>query len=190
MSDKKEETKTSIFDKFSFFKKLKTVKHIEIIIFVIFILIALLIAFSGSSPFSFLFNSNSKTQAVSTNDYSYFSTLDYVSAQEEKLTNLIQGIEGAGNVQVMLSVKSVGEIIYAKNIEEKIIQSSTTKTESIVFVTKDGQQEPLVLYEKLPVFNGVVVISQGAKDVKVKLNIISAVQTATGLSVENINVLV
>ena len=187
MSDKKEESKGTILDKIPFLKKLKTVKHIEIIIFAIFIIIALLIAFSGSNPFSFLSSNESKQTTTS---YSYFSTLDYVRTQEEKMTNLLKDIDGVNDVKVMLSIKSSGEIIYAKNIEEKTSQSVTTKTESIVFVSSNGESKPLILMEKLPEFNGAVIVTESAKDVKVKLNIISAVQTALGIASDSINVLV
>lgn len=189
MSDKKEDTKSTILDKIPFLKKLKTIKHIEIIIFAIFIIIALLIAFSGSNPFSFL-TSTSGEQTVETSTYSYFSTLDYIRSQEEKLTSLLKNVDGVENVQVMLSVKNAGEIVYAKNIQEKTVGSTTTKTESVVFVTNDGKSTPLILMEKLPEIAGVVVISQGAKDVKVKLNIVSILSTALGLSSDKINVLV
>ena len=188
MSDKKEESKGTILDKIPFLKKLKTVKHIEIIIFAIFIIIALLIAFSGSNPFSFL--SSNESKQTTTTSYSYFSTLDYVRTQEEKMANLLKDIDGVNDVKVMLSIKSSGEIIYAKNIEEKTSQSVTTKTESIVFVSSNGESKPLILMEKLPEFNGAVIVTESAKDVKVKLNIISAVQTALGIASDSINVLV
>ena len=187
MSEKKEEAKATILDKIPFLKKLKTIKHIEIIIFAIFIIIALLIAFSGSNSFSFLTNSESKQ---TTSSYSYFSTLDYVRSQEEKMANLLKDIDGVKDVKVMLSIKSSGEIIYAKNIEEKTSQSVTTKTESIVFVSSNGESKPLILMEKLPEFNGAVIVTESAKDVKVKLDIISAVQTALGITSDCINVLV
>lgn len=190
MSDKKEDVKQTIFDKIPFLKKLKTIKHIEIIIFAIFIILALLIAFSGNNTFGFLSNSSSKSNIASENNYSYFSTLDYVKSQEESLTNLLKGIDGVKDVKVMLSIKSSGEIIYAKNVEEKTDKSGTTKSEKIVFVTTNGESKPLILMEKLPEFNGVVIVTESAKDVKIKLDIISAVETILGLSSENINVLV
>ena len=190
MSEKNEDMKQTIFDKIPFLKKLKTIKHIEIIIFAIFIILALLIAFSGSNAFSFLSSSSSKSSEASESTYSYFSTLDYVKSQEDNLTNLLTGIDGVKNVKVMLSVKSSGEMIYAKNLEEKTDKLGTTKTESIVFVTTNGVSKPLSLMEKLPEFNGAVIVTESAKDVKIKLSIISAVETLLGLSSENINVLV
>lgn len=190
MSDKKEDMKQTIFDKIAFLKKLKTIKHIEIIVFAIFIILALLIAFSGNNTFKFLNINSSKSNTESSSTYSYFSTLDYVKSQEDKIIDLLQGIDGVKNVKVMLSVKNPGEIIFAKNIEEKTNQSGTIKTESIVFVNTDGESKPLVLMEKLPEFSGAVIITESAKDVKIKLSIISAVETALSLTSENINVLV
>lgn len=191
MSDKKEKDGfLKIIEKIPFIKKLKTIKHIEIIIFVLFILIALLILFGGN--FKMGTNSTEKT-SVSSSFSTYFSTTDYLKQTEEKLKNVLSRIEGAGNIEVMLSAETSGEIVYAKNTHEETTtdkNSNTVKTvtESIVFINVDGEEKPLILSEILPKINGVVIVAKGASDINVKLNITIATQTLLGLSGDKINV--
>lgn len=192
MSDGKKTDKVQGFlDKLPIIKKLKSIKHIEIIIFVIFLLIAFLIMFGGSNIFSF--GSTSFIQETASTSYTYFSTSAYLRDTENNLKTILQGIDGAGEVNVMISAKSAGEIVYATNTEEitttdKNSNVITTKNETIIFTTKDGVSQPLVLKEILPEISGVVIVAKGASDTKVKLNIITATQTLLGISSDLINV--
>lgn len=191
MSKNEEKNINSLFDKIPFLKKLKTIKHIEIIIFVLFLIIMLLITFGGNlSIFSSSKTENSVTASSAT--FTYFSTSDYLKETEDKLKTILENIDGAGNVKVMICAKTAGELVYAKNTEEKTTSSGSQKTtittSNIVMVTKDGLSQPLVLMEILPTISGVVVVADGARNVDVKLNIISAVETILGLPSTAINV--
>ena len=191
LSNNEEKKNESVFDKIPFIKKLKTIKHIEIIIFVLFLIIILLIIFGGNFN---IFSSSKTTNTGQTTQVksTYFSTNDYLKETEAKLKTILQSIDGAGKVDVMICAKTAGEIVYAKNTEEKTTssgsQKTTTTTNNIVMVTKDGLSQPLILMEILPTISGVVVVADGARNVDVKLNIISAVETVLGLPSTAINV--
>ena len=113
---------------------------------------------------------------------------------ESKLCGVIQNIKGVGNVKVMISVASGGEIIIANSVEEKSIVSSDGESKNVttvktpIIVTDNGTSKPIILMEMLPKIQGVIVVASGAEDVNIKLNIISAVETITEISSKNIQV--
>ena len=122
----------------------------------------------------------------------FTSGLDYINQIEEKLENVLGSIKNAGKTSVMISVDSSPKLTIATNIEEKSVTTSsgttvTTVTEPII-ITKNGESNPLVLMETLPEIKGVIVVSAGASDVKVKLDIITAVKALLNIPSSSIEV--
>lgn len=162
----------------SFVKKLKSIKHIEVIILVIFFLVLLLICFGGGGFVST--HSNSTEQASTTS--SYLSTKEYVQSVENRLKSVLKNIQNVGDVDVLLSVSGSVQTIFAT--EQTTTNGKTT--ENIILVNS----QPVVVSEKLPEINGVVIVSSGAKDTKVKLDIIMLVQTLIDIKADKIQVFV
>ena len=190
MSDEKKQTK----DKFEwlknlgFLKKLKQVKHIGFIVTMIFVLILLIILFGN-----FNFSSSSAIK-VSSSDSAYTNSVEYVQQMEDKLKNLIAKIKGTGNVEVMLTLDSGTSIVLASNDETKTTSngnsSTTTVSANPIILKQNGNNLPVVVEEVIPKIKGVVIVSSGAKDVNVRLNILNAVQTLTGLTNSQIQILI
>ena len=99
---------------------------------------------------------------------------------EEKLKNILSQIEGAGEVDVMITYESSEEIQPAFNTnttteETKEVDQQggertvTTSSENKTMITSSSNQ---------PKINGVIVVATGAKDLTVKETLYSAVQTA------------
>ena len=122
----------------------------------------------------------------------YTTSLDYVDRIEEKLEVLLSNIKGAGKTEVMISIDSSPQLVIAENVEEKSVTTSSGTTVTVVtspiLVTEKGESNPLVLQETLPEIKGVLIVSQGAKDIQVKLNIISAVTTLLGIDCNSVQV--
>lgn len=186
--DKKQKGSLKSIGELSFVKKLKNIKHIEIIIVVIFILILLLICFGGSGLS--VFSKSAETSSNLSQSTTLVSTTEYVKTMESKLENLLSSIKGAGNVQVMISIDSSVEMKFAT--DETITTSGQTveKETKLVLVEVDGTNEPVIISQKLPSINGIVVVCSGASDTKVKLDIINAIQTLLNLESSNIQVFV
>lgn len=126
----------------------------------------------------------------------YTTTAEYVASLENKLETVLESIKGAGNVKVMVSVDSGPELIFATNSDENTtttttnadsVTNVTVQKEPIIISTSNGD-EPLILYEKLPEIKGVIVVSSGANDTYVKLQLISAVQAVLGINSSQIEV--
>ena len=190
MSEEKKQSK----DKFewlknlNFMKKLKQVKHIGLIITIIFILILLIILFGN---FNFSTASSISANVSST---TYTTSSEYVTAMEDKLKNLISKIKGSGNVEVMITLDSGTSVVLASNDETVTTTSggasTTTVSANPIIIEQSGTNMPVIVEEILPKIKGVVIVSSGAKDINVRLNILNAVQTLTGLTNSQIQILV
>ena len=192
MSEKSKEKESFRFLKnWSFIKNLKQVKHIGLIITIIFILILLIILFGN---FSFLNLTNSSINTSHNKVYTYTSSSEYASDLEYKLKTIISKIKGAGNVDVMITLESGTNLLLASNDETKSVNSggdtTTTVSASPIILEQNGDSSPLVIGEVLPKIKGVIVISSGASDISVRLNILNAVQTLLDLQDSQIQILV
>ena len=177
--DEKKKTKLNIFE------KLKNIKHIEIIVIAIFCAILLLIY---STSFS-----TKKTENVTTTT---LTTEEYATYLENKLTSVLGHIQGAGKVNVMITLSCGIEYVYTKNTEEVTTNSQssgtskTTKTEDLVFVSVSGKSTPVILKQNLPKVSGVIIVASGAKNINVRLELQKAVEALLDVQVENIEILV
>jgi len=125
--------------------------------------------------------------------YKYKTTMEYCSELETKLENVLSQIKGAGQVKVMLSVDGSPEFVYATDSDTKVSNtnngSTTTSSTSPIIVQTNGNSEPLILTENLPIVKGVIVVSSGASDIGIKIDILQAVSTLLDISTEKISVL-
>ena len=176
----------------SFIKKLKSIKHIEIIIVVIFVLLLLLICFGNSNTFGFLssISSTSSSKTENTAQTYYFDTSEYVLNLENKLKNVLSQIKNSGKVEVMISVDDSAQLTFAT--DDIITTSGQTieQQKKVILIESNGKSVPIIIGEKPPNINGIVIVSSGACDAKVKLDIISAVETLIDIDSSKIQVLV
>lgn len=185
MEENKEKEKKKPF---GFLKKFKNIKGFEIVIVVVLIAVMLLIAF-GSFDFS-------KSKEKSSVEVSLAEA--YASELESKLNGVLSNIKGAGNVSTMITLEGGYELTIGYYTEEKtttgtnggVSTENKTVTENVIYVTENGQEVPLVLYKKNPVIKGVVIVSSGAGDMNVKLDLIRAAQTLLNIDSSCIEVFV
>ena len=112
----------------------------------------------------------------------------YIEMLENKLEQTIEGMEGAGNVHVMITLENGGEKILDKNqpyessmekVKEdgKESEHSTMQSDSeTVLIDVDGNTGPIVIQERYPKIAGVVVVCEGGDNMKLVLDIKEAIQ--------------
>ena len=106
------------------------------------------------------------------------------------LSEILESVEGAGRVQVLLSIASGEKTVYQTN--EDITTSEDNKSEKIeTVITTDSQRNESGLINQVnpPTYLGAIVVCQGADSPTVKLAIMQAVSKITGLGSDCICVL-
>jgi stage III sporulation protein AG len=130
------------------------------------------------------------------------SKTEYVSELEDRLIGILAEIQNAGKVSVMITLKTGTEIIPAKDesitdktTDEKDVEGGTRNinekntTDQVVFMNdQGGTSKPLVLKEVNPEIKGVIIVAEGAKDPKVKLQLTEAVQTVLDVPAYRVSV--
>lgn len=173
--------------KIAFWDKIKNIKHFEIIIVVVFCAILLLIY---SSTFSSTKSEENTLTALTTEEYAQYL--------ENKLSNVLSQINGAGNVSVMVTLSCGVEYVYATNTTEETTSQTvggttttqTTITEELILVSQSGRDSPIIIRENLPKVSGVLVVSSGASNISVMLELQKAVMALLEIDAEDIEILV
>jgi len=108
-----------------------------------------------------------------------------VESMERQLEDILGRIDGAGEVSVMLTVRTGMERILA---EDGTVRPDGQTRETVVVSTGGGKQEAVLLTQRYPTFQGALVVCTGGEDAGVKLLITQAVSALTGLSSGHISV--
>lgn len=112
--------------------------------------------------------------------------------EEERLSRLLSQVKGAGEVQVMLSIRSAGETVYQQDQTKVTAQGGDQKEEiqnsTVLYGTGSGKESALIRKKLGPVYEGAIVLCQGADDPTVKLALVQAVSGLTGLGADRITV--
>ena len=120
----------------------------------------------------------------------------YAQELEEKLKVLVSRITGEENPEVLVSLESTEEVVYANMLDQsndrsentegddrqKTQEKSDTKQNYILIEEADGSQKALVVTTLSPSVRGVVVATAYADDPQAREDITQAVTTALNLS--------
>ncbi len=117
---------------------------------------------------------------------------DALSVEESRLSSLLSQVEGAGQVKVMLSLSSGSETIYQTDINSTMISGDQSETHieetTLLYDVGSGTQAPLIRKQSAPVYQGALILCQGADDPAVRLALTQAVSGLTGLGADRITV--
>ena len=111
-----------------------------------------------------------------------------LSALEEKLSQTLSKVEGAGEVTVTLSVKNGMEQVLASDRTTSVTERGSSVEEETVLVNSGGSQEAVLLTQRYPTFQGALVVCQGGDDAEIRLTLTQAVSALTGLGADRITV--
>ena len=109
---------------------------------------------------------------------------------EERLGQILTQVDGAGEVQVFLTVASGEQTIYQTNDTLSQNDNSTNSQIDTVTVTDSDRNEiGLIRQVNPPQYQGAIVVCSGADSPAVRLAVVDAVSKATGLSSDKISIL-
>ena len=99
---------------------------------------------------------------------------DFAQTMQTKLAKVLSRIEGAGEVEVFLTVASEGEKVVATESVGKLGRNGDD-------VARVSGGEPVILEVLTPEITGVLIVAEGADDLGVRFNLIEA--TASVLNI-------
>lgn len=122
----------------------------------------------------------------------------YIAALENKLEQTIEGMEDAGKVDVMITLKDNGEKILDKNQPYESEEETNTEenkeskknriqnNQETVLVETEGNTEPIIVRELYPDIEGVVVVCEGGDNSALTVKIKEAVQALFSIDAHKI----
>lgn len=127
----------------------------------------------------------------------------YIRQQEKKLAQILEKVDGIGEVEVMITAKASKEKITLKDVpyqrtetnEQDSGGGTRQKTEisseetSVMDKQKDGEETPYVTKELQPEIEGVIVIASGAKNPQIEAEINEAVVALFSVPAHKIKVM-
>ncbi|MCL2401112.1 MAG: stage III sporulation protein AG [Oscillospiraceae bacterium] len=114
--------------------------------------------------------------------------------QERRIAYALSQIDGAGEVTVVLTLRSSGQRVLAQDIRSTGRSSggdaeNTELTESTVIISAGSQQQsPVALKYIYPEYLGALIVAEGADNATVRLELMNAVASLTGLGTDRITV--
>ena len=191
-------------------KKWKKMKKDQwLILFLAGVLLLVVAMPAGKSSSKTAKQQNAQTEIAQTNGTGS-GKLDYEKTLETRLAQILEGMDGVGNVQVMITFQDQGESVVEKDVTMRQDagtgssgQASTDGTteslgmgnsgsressESTVFAQSDGDETPFVNKEILPKIDGVLIVAEGGADASVRKNISEAVEALFGLDTHKIKI--
>lgn len=163
--------------------KLKTIKNIEIIIGIVIICIVALI-------YSTVTVNKGKTPKAETVKETESSGI--TAEIEKKLEEILSEIKGAGKVKVMITYETTAELVTAGTVNTHTNSSAggATKTETItpIIVNNNGKSELIILKEIMPEIEGVIIVAEGASDIRVRMELMRAARAVLDIDANAIEI--
>lgn len=124
---------------------------------------------------------------------------EWIEYHERKLQQALSAVSGVGNTKVLITVKSDGQSLIEKDVEEEELLSAAEdsanetqkkRSESTVYEKKNsGTEQPFVTETLLPEISGVLIIAQGGGDAKIQNEITEAAMALFGVDAHKIKVM-
>ena len=118
-----------------------------------------------------------------------------LEAFEQQICSSLSAIDGVGRIEVMLSLETGEESVYASDVTQSSQSSgenaSSENYQSTMSILSDGSygERPVLVTSNYPTFRGAVIICDGADDSRVQLELTEAMSSLCGISSDHISVL-
>lgn len=130
------------------------------------------------------------------------SQASYEANMEKRLKTILSNVEGAGNVEVMLTISYGKEIVLANDTvtqqnesDEKDNAGGTRNNKNysqekktVMYTPSNGNSEPVVLKEIEPKIEGIIIVAEGGDNIVVQQNLIKASQALFNIPAHKIEV--
>ena len=114
---------------------------------------------------------------------------DQMISISEELSAILGQIRGVGRVRVMITEQSGSETHYQTDVSGTENADSISNDSRTVLISSSGSETGLIKSVTAPVYQGAIVVCQGADDPAIRLAVSQAVSSVTGISTDRISVL-
>lgn len=114
-------------------------------------------------------------------------TAEQTEAIEQALAAILSQVDGAGRVEVLLSLDYGTERFYQS--DEKQSSADEYERETVFSQAGSSERTPVVTRTRYPVYRGAIVVCEGAGSASVELELVRAVSRLTGLGSDKISVM-
>lgn len=105
---------------------------------------------------------------------------------QESLAAILSQIAGAGKVEVLLTQAAGEQTLYQTDED---LSPDDIRRETVLITNSDREETGLIKQINPPVYQGAIVLCQGADNANIRLSIVEAVMSVTGLTSDCITVL-
>ncbi|GMQ57775.1 stage III sporulation protein AG [Vallitalea sediminicola] len=148
-------------------------------------------------------NAKVDNSIIAPNTYKASDPQTYEEKLEKRLEKEFANIDGVGKIEVIIMLKTSGEIVINKDIPNSKTQSDEVDSEggtrqniqtdsreaTVLINNSDGSTKPIILKELEPEISGVVIIAEGGDDILVKKNLINAAKVLLDVPMHKIEVM-
>ncbi len=146
---------------------------------------------------TFSTDKNKKQEVIQSVSVNKGKTEEYTEAIENKLEEILSDMLSNTEVSVMVTLQSGVEYIYADETKTgvqtksdrtslKVEQSDTNQNNYVIFKDSDGNEQALLVTEKMPEIRGVVVVCEGGQTESVAVAVKTAISKALSVDWDKI----
>lgn len=128
---------------------------------------------------------------------------DYARAVEQQVKEALLQLHGVGNVHVAVTLSTGTEQVLAEHVtterrvsetaasgdDRVVVDERTTAQPVLVRSDQNRQEHPIVLVERTPIIQGVLVVTDAAVDSRIRYELTRSVMTLLGLPAHRVYVL-
>ncbi len=113
-----------------------------------------------------------------------FTSDDYRKELEGELEGIISKIDGAGSVEILITMESTAEDIYAADRSESTSADAvhSEQNEYVIIKGRDGSEQTVLKKQRMPEIRGVLVVCEGGDSSVIREKITAAVAGALGIA--------
>ena len=111
-----------------------------------------------------------------------------IQSKAEELESILGQIQGVGKVRVMISELAGAETIYQTDEDTSGTDGHSVRRETVI-ISNGNKEQGLIRSVSPPVYLGAVVVCQGGGDPAVRLSVVQAVSSVTGIGSDRVAVL-
>ncbi len=152
------------------------------------------------SDFIFRANDTENLASINGDDFTAYENVlqnadAYTEKLEKDLVHMIESVYGVGSVEIMITIETPGETIYAtshksttetQQISEGVTDEKTSYESEYTIIDDGNKDTPIIEMQTLPEIKGVAIVCKGGDDIRVVSDVTELVSVVLGVPTNRI----